>query len=189
MVARLKAGEDAAFAELVGAHSERLFAVARRVCPEEPEDVLQEAFLSAFKAIATFDGRAMLGTWLHRITVNAGLMRRRRRAGRPEVSIEALLPTFNNGFFDKVPLELPAPVTTGGGLGIEDREALWAAVDRLPEDFRIVLVMRDVEQMESSAVASALGISDSLVRQRLHRARLALVKLLQGGALGAGSQV
>lgn len=188
LVARLKAGDSGAFSELVAAHSGRMFSVARRICPDEAEDVLQEAFLSAFKAIERFDGRSLLGTWLHRITVNAALMRRRSASRRSEVSIEALMPRFKNGFFDSTPPELPAPVTRGGGIDIEERAALWAAVDRLPAEFRSVVVMRDVEGMDSSAVAEALGISNALVRQRLHRARLALVKLLERPGSDGGDE-
>jgi RNA polymerase sigma-70 factor (ECF subfamily) len=159
-----------------------MFAVAKRIYPAEADDVLQDAFVSAFRHIGTFDGRSLLGTWLHRITVNAALMRRRARCRRPEVSIDALLPRFNNGYFEVLPPELPAPVKNGGSLSTEDKEALWAAIDLLPEEFRAVVVFRDIEQMESAAVAMALGISDALVRQRLHRARLALVNLLQASA-------
>jgi RNA polymerase sigma-70 factor (ECF subfamily) len=179
LVARLKAGDDGAFADLVAAHAPRMFAVAQRICPSDAEDVLQEAFLSASRNIGTFDGRSLLGTWLHRITVNAALMNRRRKARRPEVPIDTLMPRFRNGFFDSMPAELPAPVTQAGGLDIEQREVLWAAIDRLPQEFRTVLVLRDLEGVESAAVAVSLGISDSLVRQRLHRARMALVKLLE----------
>ncbi len=179
MIARLKAGDDGAFAELVRQHSGRMLAVAKRICPADADDVLQEAFLSAFKKIGSFDGRSLLGTWLYRITVNAALMKRRAKSRRPEISIDALLPRFKNGYFEAAPVELSASVTKDGGLGIEERESFWAAVDRLPEEFRAVLVLRDIAQMESSAVAVSLEISDALVRQRLHRARLALVKLLQ----------
>jgi RNA polymerase sigma-70 factor (ECF subfamily) len=179
LIARLKAGDDGAFAELVRQHSGRMLAVAKRICPADADDVLQEAFLSAFKKIGSFDGRSLLGTWLYRITVNAALMKRRAKSRRPEISIDALLPRFKNGYFEAAPVELSASVTKDGGLGIEERESFWAAVDRLPEEFRAVLVLRDIAQMESSAVAVSLEISDALVRQRLHRARLALVKLLQ----------
>lgn len=181
LVARLQARQNDAFAELVKAHSARMLAVARRICPQEAEDVLQEAFLSAFKAIDRFDGRSLLGTWLHRITVNAALMRRRRRSARPEVAIDNLLPRFKNGFFESNPPEIAEPVTRHQGLDIQQKDSLWAAIDSLPEDFRAVVVLRDLEGLESSAVALVLGISDALVRQRLHRARLALVKLLEPG--------
>ncbi len=188
LVLRLKAGDDAAYAELVAAHSGRMLAVAARICPEEAEDVLQEAFISAFKAMPNFDGRSTLGTWLHRITVNAALMRRRSRSRRREVDVEGLMPRFRNGFFETIPDEVPEPVTRGGSLDIEQKKAVWAAIERLPEEFRTVLVLRDMEGLSSSAVAASLGVSDALVRQRVHRARLALTKLLAASEFaGAGA--
>ena len=180
LVVRLQAGDDSAYADLVSTYGGRLLAVARRIMKTEAdaEDALQEAFLSAFKAIDKFDGRSSLGTWLHRITVNAALMRKRWHKARPETSIEALLPTFNNGHHTQHPQEWTA-VTDGEAGRIEDAEVLWSAIDRLPPEFREVLVLREIEGMDSKAVAATLGISDALVRQRLHRSRQALVKLLE----------
>lgn len=180
LVDRLRAGDESAFAELVEVYGGRMLAVARRIMKSDAdaEDVLQEAFLSAFKAIEKFDGRSSLGTWLHRITVNAALMRKRWHKARPETSIEALLPTFTNGHHSQRPREW-AIVTDGGSSRIEDAEVLWSAIDRLPPEFREVLVLREIEGIDSKAVAETLGISDALVRQRLHRSRQALMKLLE----------
>jgi len=180
LIARLRAGDDAAYASLVEANAGRMLAVARRITHSDAEaqDAVQDAFLSAFKAIQTFDGRSTLATWLHRIVVNAALMRQRRAKAHPEASIEALLPHFENGSYR----DRPEPwngVTTDQAESIEAREAVWKALDQLPEEFRNVIVLRDIEGLESKAVATALGISDSLVRQRLHRGRLALMKLLE----------
>ena len=193
LVRRLKAGEDAAYEELVRSLTPRLLAVARRATRTEAdaEDAVQEAFLSAFKAIGSFDGRSTLSTWLHRIVVNAALMKARRASTRRETSIEALLPTFENGHHSRSPRAWSGDgsgedVTGEGGVGIERKRALWEAIARLPEEFRDVVLMRDVEQMESKAVAAALGISDALVRQRLHRARQALVRMLEPVMAGDG---
>ncbi|MEZ6234274.1 MAG: sigma-70 family RNA polymerase sigma factor [Phycisphaerales bacterium] len=189
LVRRLKAGEDAAFEELVRTLTPRLLAVARRATRTEAdaEDAVQEAFLSAFRAIGSFDGRSTLSTWLHRIVVNAALMKARKASTRRETSIEALLPTFEGGHHTASPREWTNEgVTEQGGVGIERKLALWEAIARLPEEFRDVVLMRDVEQMESKAVAAALGISDALVRQRLHRARQALVKMLEPVMAGDG---
>ena len=95
LVARLRAGDDDAFETLVRRHGGRMLAVARRYLGEEDaRDAVQEAFLSAFKAIDRFDGRARLGTWLHRIVVNSALMRLRRPSMQREESLEPLLPRF-----------------------------------------------------------------------------------------------
>lgn len=181
LVRRLKAGEDAAFEELVRALTGRLLAVARRIArtEQDAEDAVQEAFLSAFKSISAFDGRSALSTWLHRITVNAVLARSRRQGGRDDVSLDTLLPTFEaSGLHHEKP-KAWAAVTDQGEARIQQQEALRRAMDQLPDEFRAVLVLRDVEGLDSRAVAESLQISDALVRQRLHRGRQALMKLLE----------
>lgn len=184
LLGRLRAGEEAAFEELVRMHGGRLLAVARRVTRSEAdaEDAVQEAFLSAFKALEGFDGRSSLGTWLHRIVVNAALAQGRRRHSRREVAIEDLLPRFRDGLHAEPPARQPNSglgVTRDDASGIQEKAVVWDALDQLPEEFRTVIVLRDVQGLESGAVAVSLGISDALVRQRLHRARQALAKLLQ----------
>ena len=96
LLARLRAGETAAFEQLIRAYGGRLLAVARRFLPaeEDARDAVQEAFTSAFRSIGRFEGNARLSTWLHRIAVNAALMKLRTRRRKPEESIEDLLPRF-----------------------------------------------------------------------------------------------
>ena len=96
LVGRLQRGDDAAFEELVRNHGGRLLSVARRFLgsSEDAQDAVQEAFIRAFKAIHTFEERAQLHTWLHRILVNTALMKLRARRRRPEDSIDELLPSF-----------------------------------------------------------------------------------------------
>lgn len=177
LLAALRRGDEAAFATLVATHGGRMLAVARRIAPSEAEDVVQEAFLSAFKAIGGFDGRSLLGTWLHRITVNAALSRERKRRSAPAESIEHFLPQFEDGHHREQPRAWHG-VTNEGERRVEDREVLVRALAQLPPEYREVVLLRDVEGLESKAVAERLGISDALVRQRLHRARQALVKLI-----------
>ncbi len=179
LLQRLQAGEDAAFEELVRANTGRLLAVARRVTRTEAdaEDAVQEAFLSAFRSIASFDGRSSLNTWLHRIVVNAALMKARKASNRHERSIEPLMPRFEGGEHKTDPRAWK-PVTEDGGISIEQKRALWAALDELPDEFRAVIVLKDVEGLQSKEIAASLGISDALVRQRLHRGRQALMTLL-----------
>jgi RNA polymerase sigma-70 factor (ECF subfamily) len=179
LLARLRAGDDAAFTLLVVTNTPRLLAVARRVSRNEAdaEDAVQEAFASAFKAIHTFDGRSALSTWLHRIVVNAALSRARKAGTRRESSIEDLLPRFEGGRHES----RPSPwrdVTPDGGIDVETKEAVRAAIAELPEEFRAVIVLKDIEGLQSAEIAAALGISDALVRQRVHRGRQALIKLL-----------
>ena len=92
----LTSGDEEAVARFVAEHAPRLLQAARRllVCEEDARDAVQDAFVSAIRSIDSFDGRSQLSTWLHRIVVNAALMRLRARRRRPDVSIEALLPAF-----------------------------------------------------------------------------------------------
>jgi len=186
LVSRLQAGDDSAYAEVVNTYGGRLLAVARRIMRSEAdaEDVLQEAFLSAFKAIERFDGRSTLGTWLHRITVNAALMRKRWHKARPATSIESLLPQYKSDGHHADPPQRWTSVTNDVASRIEESELLWSAIDRLPPEYREVVVLREIEGIDSKSVAAELGISDALVRQRLHRARQALMKLLEPAILG-----
>ena len=96
LVARLKAGDQEAYEEVVRSLGGRMLAVARRFLNDEDaaRDAVQDAFLSAFRGIQRFDAQAQLSTWLHRIVVNAALMRIRTRQRRPEQSIEPMLPVF-----------------------------------------------------------------------------------------------
>lgn len=179
LLQRLRSGDDAAFEQLVRELTPRLLTVAGRITRSraDAEDVVQEAFLSAFSALADFDGRSALSTWMHRIVVNAALTRARRTAARRTVPIDDLLPTFSNGRHATRPEPWRA-VTGESDLDPSLRESLRAALEALPDEFRAVVMLRDMDGMPSADIAAALGISDALVRQRLHRGRQALIKLL-----------
>lgn len=180
LLARLKRGDAAAFESLVRNLSPRLFAVARRMMgnDQDASDALQDAFVSAFKALGDFDGRSRLSTWLHRIVVNACLMRLRSEKRRQRRTIEEILPRFvADGHAAK-----SASAWESGPAAAPVREELRRAVrekiDELPEAYRTVLILRDIEQMTTEQAAAALGESESAVKTRLHRARLALRELL-----------
>jgi RNA polymerase sigma-70 factor (ECF subfamily) len=180
LLRRLRSGEEAAFEEIVRLHSGRLLAVARRMLrnDEEARDAVQQAFLSAFKALPHFNGQSRISTWLHRIVVNAALMRMRTRSRRPEESIEELLPRFlEDGHHAETWTEWGSSVD----VLLERREVrqrVRAAIDRLPESYRTVLLLRDIEEMDTAEAAKALGLSANAVKIRLHRARQALARLL-----------
>jgi RNA polymerase sigma-70 factor (ECF subfamily) len=181
LIERLRRGEQTAFSELVEANSGRLLAVAQRILRNEHEahDAVQEAFLMAFKGLAAFNGSAKLSTWLHRIAVNACLMRLRRRKHRPEQSIDDLLPRFDEtGHWAEEPGGAAAPTDEL----LERREtriAVRRCIDRLPETYRTVLLMRDIEDLDTDAVAELLSITPNAVKIRLHRARQALRTLIE----------
>lgn len=179
LLERLRAGEGAAYEELVRANASRLLAVTRRMLgsEEDARDAVQEAFLSAFRALPRFQGDARLSTWLHRIAVNAALMRLRTRRRKPEVAIDDLMPRFlEDGHHAEPPQPWPGADELIGRE--ETRRAVRDAIDRLPETHRTVLLLRDIEGIDTAEVAEMLGISPGAVKTRLHRARAALRELV-----------
>ncbi len=180
LVARLRAGNDDAYATLVKQQAGRMLAVARRMLgsEEDAQDVVQEAFLSAFKAIDRFEGTSRLSTWLHRIVVNAALMKIRSSKRRPETPIEELLPTFlEDGHLAVMPAEWKK--TAQDVLeSKETRAMVRGLIDELPELYRNVLLLRDIEGLDTKETADLLEVSPNAVKIRLHRARLALRTLL-----------
>jgi RNA polymerase sigma-70 factor (ECF subfamily) len=180
LVGRLRAGDDDAYATLVKQQAGRMLAVARRMLgsEEDAQDVVQEAFLSAFKAIDRFEGTSRLSTWLHRIVVNAALMKIRSSKRRPEMPIEELLPTFlEDGHLAVMPAEWKK--TAQDVLeSKETRAMVRGLIDELPELYRNVLLLRDIEGLDTKETADLLEVSPNAVKIRLHRARLALRTLL-----------
>jgi RNA polymerase sigma-70 factor (ECF subfamily) len=180
LVSRLRAGEEEAFEEVVRLYAGRLLAVARRFLTREEDagDAVQDAFLSAFKALDQFTADARLSTWLHRIVVNAALMKLRARKRRPEGSIEELLPRFHeDGIIAEMPREWPAPADVLLQRE-ETRQTVRRSIDKLPDGYREVLLLRDIEELNTEETARLLGITAGAVKVRLHRARLALRTLL-----------
>ena len=180
LVGRLRAGDDDAYATLVKQQAGRMLAVARRMLgsEEDAQDVVQEAFLSAFKAIDRFEGTSRLSTWLHRIVVNAALMKIRSSKRRPETPIEELLPTFlEDGHLTVMPAEWKK--TAQDVLESKETRAMVRGfIDELPELYRNVLLLRDIEGLDTKETADLLEVSPNAVKIRLHRARLALRTLL-----------
>ncbi len=181
LISRLRAGEETAFAELVRSASGRMLATARRLLPNEEDarDAVQDAFLAAFRALPSFQGQARLATWLHRIVINAALMKLRTRRRRPEASLEELLPHFDEqgGWLDGD--AAAAPAADARVESRESRELVQRCIAQLPEAYRTVLILRDIEELDVLPTARALGISTCAVKTRLHRARQALRTLLQ----------
>lgn len=183
LLAGLRIGDEAAFAQLVEDNTGRLLAVARRIVrnPEDANEAVQEAFLQAFRAIGRFEGEAKLSTWLHRITVNACLLRLRHAKRHPEAALDDLLPHFDETGH-RVGTEADAEWTEDALERLEKHElgkVVRDAIERLPENFRIVVTLRDIEGMSTEETAMALGIRPEAAKMRLHRARQALRTLLE----------
>ncbi len=185
LVAELRAGAAQAFERLVREFGPALRAVLRRMLKndEDADDALQEAFLAAFKALPRFESRSSLGTWLHRIAVNAALMKLRARQGRARQDtggeIDELLPEFVGlGVFREPQTrwcELPEDPLVRSELCREVR----LAIEGLPEPYRAALLLRDIEGLSNEELAAALGVTVNAAKIRVHRGRQALRTLLE----------
>ena len=177
---RLRAGDETAFEEVVRAYSGRLLSVTRRILgsDEDARDAVQDAFLNAFRSLKKFEGHAKLSTWLHRIAVNVALMKLRTRRRKPEQSIETLLPSFlDDGHHSEQFASWTEPVDRAMERA-ETRAIVRRLIDQLPESYRTVLVLRDIEGLDTEEAAHMLGLTPNAAKIRLHRARLALRSLL-----------
>ena len=168
LVAKAQAGDRLAFEELVRIHADRLYGVVLRLCatPHEAEEVTQETFIRAWRAIARFDGRSQLFTWLYRIGVNEA----KRRLERGEGALRTVSLEESPG---------DPPDLSEAPEAHAERDALRAALERavraLPLAYRAPLVLRDIEGLTTGEAAQILGISEAALKSRLHRAR-ALVR-------------
>lgn len=169
------------FAAVVKRQTAPLLATARRLTESEADaqDCVQEAFLLAYRSRSQFEGRAKVSSWLHRILVNVALERVRKKGRRPEETLDALQPSFDEQGC-RVEPRGPAPAEAQVLLErSETRVAVREAIAHLPESYRDVVIIRDIEGKTTADAAKELGISLSATKVRLHRARAALKRLLE----------
>lgn len=180
LVERLRAGDAAALGPLMDRYTSRVYSVAHGITRNEAdaEEVVQDVFLTIYRKIDTFEGRAALGSWIYRVATNAALSKRQRKRSEVEIPLADFLPRFQaDGHREGHPdllwedwSESPEEEL----LSRETRAILSRAIDELPDHYRAVLVLRDVEGLCNEEVAEALGESVASVKSRLHRARMAL---------------
>jgi RNA polymerase sigma-70 factor (ECF subfamily) len=180
LLASLRAGDPKAYETLVRVFTGRLLSVALRLVKSEEDarDAVQDAFLSAFRSLPRFEGESRLSTWLHRIVVNASLMKLRTRRRKPEESIEDLLPRFLEDGHQAEPAVLWKDSAVESVERIETRRLVRRCIDSLSESHRTVLLLRDIEGYDTEDTARLLGITNNAVKVRLHRARQGLRSLL-----------
>jgi RNA polymerase sigma-70 factor (ECF subfamily) len=176
LVARLQSGDPGAFETLVRTHMAALLRVARRFMSSEEDarDAVQDAFVAAFRAIDRFAANARLSTWLHRIVVNACLMRLRTQRRHPEEDLEESLPRFREDGHQVEPSQPWGETAETILERTELRGVVRSAIDTLPGTYRDVLLLRDIEELSTEEAAEALGVTPNAVKVRLHRARQAL---------------
>ncbi len=177
LVDRARGKDVAAFEELLGRYEEKLYRLAMRFVRNEndAQEILQDVFLSAWRNLAGFEGRAQVGSWLYRVTVNASLMFLRSRNRHPEIAVEDVEPSVlhvsehahhRGSDWSQQPDEK---------LQSEElKRHIQQSVDNLPDGLRTVFLVRDVEGLSTEETAELLGLSLPAVKTRLHRARLAL---------------
>jgi RNA polymerase sigma-70 factor (ECF subfamily) len=162
LIGRIRAGDAQAMEALMRRHNRTLFRTARAILRDdaEAEDAVQEAYIQAYRSLASFRGEAKFSTWLVRIVANEALMRRRRNVKVAEI----------------VPIDAEALMSTEAGpeneaLRAQMRRILEARIDGLPDGYRAVFVLRALEELSVEETGSALGIPDATVRTRYFRAR------------------
>ena len=174
------AGDAGALEALMGRHAGRVYRLAYGITrnPADAEEVVQDVFLTVVRKGGSFEGQAALATWMYRVTMNAALNRRRGKRRELEVSLEDHLPKYTEDGHragDRSDLLVDWSSTPEERvLSGESRRVLENAIDSLPDHYRAVPVLRDVEDLSNEEVASIVGDSLASVKSRLHRARMAL---------------
>ena len=184
LVERVRARDAAALEVLMERYSARLYRVAFGITRShaEAEEVVQDAFLTLFHKADMFEGRAAIGTWLYRVTANAALGRKRGKRAQSEVFLEDCLPRYAaDGHRDGDAAWLATDWSATPERELlegQAREVLERALAELPDHYRAILVLRDVEEVSNEEVAAILGEPLPTVKSRLHRARMALREVL-----------
>ena len=181
LLRRLRDRDERAFRELIEAHRDRVFNISYRMLAnrEEAQDVAQEVFITVFKTIDTFREEAKFSTWLYRVTVNHCKNRIKylaRRHDRDRDELDENTRETNGAIATPVRAAQPDRALEG----IQTEMLLEAAIKTLDEDQREVVVLRDIEELSIEEICEITGLADGTVKSRLHRARLALRKKLQG---------
>jgi RNA polymerase sigma-70 factor (ECF subfamily) len=184
LFALVRGGDASAYRFLLQRHNRRVYRAVRAVLGEERdvEDVMQEAYLSAYRALEGFEARSRFATWLIRIAVNCAIDRRRRAA--PAVPLDAV-PEAALARLGPPTVELVDPERRVGARELEVR--LEGAIDALPEAFRAVYVLREIEGLGTFDTAACLGLEEATVRTRFHRARRLLREAL-GDEIAAAAE-
>jgi RNA polymerase sigma-70 factor (ECF subfamily) len=184
LLARAAAGDGESLETLMGRHASRIYRLAYGITRNaaDAEEVVQDVFLQIVQKGQDFEGRAALSTWIYRITTNVSLNKRRGKRRELETSLDELLPRYRaDGHREG---ERSYLVSDWSGtperelLAGESRRTLEAALDCLPDHYRAVLVLKDVEELSNEEVAQVVGDTVAAVKTRLHRARMALREYL-----------
>jgi len=179
LIERFSGGCEGSFEELMKRYEAKVYNLAMRLTRnvEDAEEVLQDVFITVYRKIEGFQGKAKFSSWLYRITVNAAFMKLRKRRQDQSIPMEEILPQIQNKASEQV-----------GTFGLrcdslamnnEVKVALEGAIGKLPDDYRAVFILRDVDGLSNKEVGQILELSIPAVKSRLHRSRLMLRKRLR----------
>jgi RNA polymerase sigma-70 factor, ECF subfamily len=181
LVARLKQRDKSALADLIQIHGAKMYGVALQFMRNEYDahEVMQDALISIWNKIASFEGKSAFTSWIYRVTANAGLMAlRKRKRHEKDVSLDATASGEDDEPLPALRLSDKSPLPDKVAMTDELGEQVRAAIDQLPEPYRAVVLLRDVQELPMEEVMEATGLSEPALKSRLHRARLALREAL-----------
>ena len=180
LIKGLNDGDQASYKQLVQTYWNELNFLANRLLADESvaKDCVQEAFIKAITKIDSFEGRGTFKAWLHQIVVNEALIELRKKSARKEESLDELMLDFDETghyvqSYQGQPVSLDVLQES-----IEVKQHIKQSIDKLPDNFRIILILRDYEGYSTKEVAEKMNMTEQNVKVRLHRARLALRNLL-----------
>jgi RNA polymerase sigma-70 factor (ECF subfamily) len=170
----LRNGDRDEFARLVDAYSNQIYRLGLKMLadPQDAEDVLQNTFLKALQSLANFEGRSSLSTWLYRIAVNEALMLLRKQ--RPETPVPGDQDSDGDENYSPVQFVDWCCLPEDELLSSEAKTRLDSAIQKLPENLRVVFILRDIEGLSIRETSQTLGLTETAVKTRLLRARLNL---------------
>ena len=179
LIELFKSGCTLSFEELVQRYETKVHNLAMRLTrnAEDAEEVLQDVFVTVYRKIDGFEGKAKFSSWLYRITVNAAFMKLRKRRQDHSVSFDDMLPHLQNKSISNQ--NSYGACSDSLALNNEIKQALESAIGRLPDEYRAVFVLRDIDGLSNKEVGEILSLSIPAVKSRLHRSRLMLRKRLR----------
>ena len=177
LIVEFQKGDQRSFEELISRYSNKVFSLASRLTrnTEDAEEVIQDVFVTVHRKIGGFEGKSSFSSWLYRVTVNAAFMKLRKRKQDQTVPLEDLIQQ------PVLVAALKSPESSfvdSQSIRNEMLEALEAAIRKLPDDYRPVFILRDVDGLTSREVSKILDLTVPAVKSRLHRSRLMLRRRL-----------
>ncbi len=170
--------QDDCFEELVERYGSKVLNLALRItrCQEDAEEILQEVFITVLTKVQSFEHKAQFSSWLYRVTMNASFMKIRARNRRRSVSLEDVEPTIKQNWVGNRTELYDVDFMTSRH---ELRTAIQCAVDQLPEDYKAIFILRDIDGLSNETVGRILQLSVPAVKSRLHRSRLIMREKLK----------